>query len=104
MTEKVKEFFKNFKVNTICSICVDSGFYLQPDDDVPNGLSCMRSDKKRRFECMDGSGFNMKPKLDWYKFRVANIKTGFWEYYRTAKYEQGEGIFEDLDEVEVTNR
>ena len=104
ITQKIKEFFRNFNVNSICSICQDSGFYIHLGEEVPFGLNCMRDGKERKFVCMSHSGFNMKAKLDWFKFRVANSNTGFWEYYRTAKYEQGEGVFEDLDEVEVTNR
>ena len=103
MTEKIKEFFKNFEIKDICHICEDFGFFLHVGDILPSP-ACMRDDKKRRFECIDLSGFNMKPKLYWYKFRVANLKTSIWEYYLTAKYDQGKGIFEDLAEVERSNR
>ena len=101
MSEKLKEFFKNFEIKEICHICEDSGFYLHIGDEVPS-FSCMREDTKRKFDCYDYSGFNMKNKRDWYKFRVANTNTCLWEIYRTANYE--DGAFEDLDEVEVVAR
>ncbi|KKM91606.1 hypothetical protein LCGC14_1226780 [marine sediment metagenome] len=104
MSEKVKEYFKNFVIHSICSICKDSGFFLQIDADVPSGLVCMRDADKHKFDCMEHSGFSMKIKLNWFKFRVANVKTGFWEYYTIAKYEQGTGEFEGLVEVEVNTQ
>jgi hypothetical protein len=101
MSEKTKEYFKNFEIKTICSICVDSVFFLHSGNDAPKRLSCSRPES-RKFDCTDYSGFKMKTKLDWFKFRVANMDNNYWEYYRTAKYKQGTGEFEDLKEVEIS--
>ena len=94
----IREYFKNFEIKEICHICEDFGFFIHFKESLPSP-ACMRDDTKRRFECCDHSGFKMKQKLYWYKFRVANTNTGYWEYYQTAKYEQGTGLFEDFEEV-----
>lgn len=93
------DFLKNYEIKDICSICVDSGFFLQLDEQCPSYLSCLRDDKKHKFECIGYSGFKMKRKVNWYKFRVANVRTNKWEFYRIAEYKDGEFIDIDIKKV-----
>ena len=93
------DFLRNYEIKSICSICVENGFFLQLDEQCPSYLSCMRDNSKHKFECNDYSGFKMKRKLDWYKFRVANMRTGKWEFYRIANYKDGEFINIEIKKV-----